>query len=329
MNAIIEQYLHIAPDDFYLGLLAIMAFFVIYKTGMSLLNQDHYRGRVQFIKQRAEQLRAEIRSPKRRPDVINQDAIDHQDREWMKVLVTKMKMIQENQVEKIQQNLINAGYRAKDAIYVYAFLQLILPFVFLFLGYFLADIDFDNLEGSGQFKLALPLLAAWIGMKLPGILVLNRKVKRHLVLRRSLPDTLDLMMICAEAGLSLGATLSRVSKELGVAYPEMADELALTSIEMGLLPDRKKALKNFAWRNDLEEIRGIVNVLLQTEKYGTPVSQALRVLSHEFRTQRMLAAEQKAARLPALMTVPMILFILPTLFIVIITPAIIEVFNAL
>ena len=110
-------------------------------------------------------------------------------------------------------------------------------------------------------------------------------------------------------------------------YPEMADELSYTSIEMGLLPDRKKALKNLVYRVDMEELRGIVNVLLQTEKYGTPISQALRVLSDEFRTQRMLAAEQKAARLPALMTVPMIVFILPTLFIVVMTPAVIGVLD--
>ena len=108
--------------------------------------------------------------------------------------------------------------------------------------------------------------------------------------------------------------LDRVSRELAMTYPEMAQELSMTSIEIGFLPDRNKALSNLAERCTLPEVRGIVSVLIQTEKYGTPIAQALRVLSAEFRQSRMLRAEQKAARLPALMTVPMILFILPVLF---------------
>jgi tight adherence protein C len=135
---------------------------------------------------------------------------------------------------------------------------------------------------------------------------------------------LDLMTISAEAGLSLAAMLDRVSRELGISYPEMAEELTLTSMEIGFLPDRNQALLNLAKRCTLPEVRGIVSVLIQTEKYGTPIAQALRVLSAEFRQARMLRAEHKAAKLPAMMTIPMILFILPTLFIVIISPAIIK-----
>jgi tight adherence protein C len=152
----------------------------------------------------------------------------------------------------------------------------------------------------------------------------NARTKRYAVIQKGLPDGLDLMMICAEAGLSLSASLDRVSRELNLPYPELAEELGTTSIELGFLPDRKKALTNLAERVNMQEVRGIVSVLIQTEKYGTPISQALRVLSAEFRTQRMLRAEQKAARLPAIMTVPMIVFILPTLFVVIIAPAVIK-----
>jgi tight adherence protein C len=165
---------------------------------------------------------------------------------------------------------------------------------------------------------------AYFGFKLPGLLVVNARTKRFYAIQKSLSDTLDLMMICAEAGLSLAAALDRVARELGGTYPEMAEELSLTSIEMGFLPDRKRALLNFTERVDMPEIRGITGVLIQTEKYGTPIAQALRVLASEFREQRMLRAEQKAARLPAIMTVPMIIFILPTLFIVVMAPAIIK-----
>jgi len=166
--------------------------------------------------------------------------------------------------------------------------------------------------------------AAYFGLKFPGIMVVNKRNKRYYAIQKSLSDTLDLLMICAEAGLSLAAALDRVARELSTTYPEMAEELSLTSIELGFLPDRKKALTNFAERVDMPEVRGIAGVLVQTEKYGTPIAQALRALASEFREQRMLRAEQKAARLPAIMTVPMIIFILPTLFIVVLAPALIK-----
>ncbi len=146
---------------------------------------------------------------------------------------------------------------------------------------------------------------------------------------RGLPDGLDLMVICAEAGLSLDASLNRIAQEIGPSAPELADELALTAVELSFLPERRQALVNLENRSSLPAIRGVVNTLVQTEKYGTPLSQSLRVLSNEFRDTRMLRAEEKAARLPATLTVPMILFILPTLFIVLVGPAMIDVYDNL
>jgi tight adherence protein C len=125
----------------------------------------------------------------------------------------------------------------------------------------------------------------------------------------------------AEAGLTVDAAFNRVSKELGKAYPELGDEFGLTAIELGFLSERRQAFENLANRVDLEAVRGVVTTMIQTEKYGTPLASALRVLSAEFRHQRMMRAEEKAARLPAIMTVPLILFILPTLFVVILGPA--------
>ena len=132
-------------------------------------------------------------------------------------------------------------------------------------------------------------------------------------------------MICAEAGLSLDAAVTRVARELALSCPDLADELGLTAVELGFLPNRRQALMNLTKRTDLPPIRGVVNTLVQTERYGTPLAHSLRVLSAEFREERMMKAEEKAARLPAVLTVPMILFILPTLFIVLIGPAIIQV----
>ena len=136
-------------------------------------------------------------------------------------------------------------------------------------------------------------------------------------------------MICAEAGLTVDAAFGRVARELGKAYPELGDEFALTSIELGFLTDRRSAFENLAKRIDLDSVRGVVTTMIQTEKYGTPLASALRVLSAEFRNERMMRAEEKAARLPAIMTVPLILFILPVLFIVILGPAACSINDAL
>ena len=157
--------------------------------------------------------------------------------------------------------------------------------------------------------------------KAPDLWLTNKVKKRSDAVRKGLPDALDLLVICAEAGLTVDAAFNRVAKELGKAYPELGDEFGLTAIELGFLNERRNAFENLATRVDLEAIRGVVTTMIQTEKYGTPLASALRVLSAEFRNERMMRAEEKAARLPAIMTVPLILFILPTLFIVILGPA--------
>jgi tight adherence protein C len=157
--------------------------------------------------------------------------------------------------------------------------------------------------------------------KAPDIWLKNRVTKRSHAVRKGLPDALDLLVICAEAGLTVDAAFARVAKELGKAYPELGDEFGLTAIELGFLNERRQAFENLANRVDLDSVRGVVTTMIQTEKYGTPLASALRVLSAEFRNERMMRAEEKAARLPAIMTVPLILFILPTLFVVILGPA--------
>ncbi|HYZ25989.1 MAG TPA: type II secretion system F family protein, partial [Geminicoccaceae bacterium] len=168
-----------------------------------------------------------------------------------------------------------------------------------------------------------------LGFFVPELYVKNLIKKRQLLLARALPDGLDLLVICAESGLSLDAALDRVANEIGGASAALGEELSLTSIELGFLPERRQALLNLNRRTNLPSIRGVVNTLLQTEKYGTPLSQSLRVLANEFRDQRLLKAEEKAARLPATLTVPMILFILPVLFIVLVGPAVIKVMDTI
>ena len=168
-----------------------------------------------------------------------------------------------------------------------------------------------------------------LAYKAPDIWLKNKVSKRTHAIRKGLPDALDLLVICAEAGLTVDAAFGRVARELGKGYPELGDEFALTSIELGFLTDRRLAFENLAKRIDLDSVRGVVTTMIQTEKYGTPLASALRVLSAEFRNERMMRAEEKAARLPAIMTVPLILFILPVLFIVILGPAACSIHDAL
>jgi tight adherence protein C len=174
----------------------------------------------------------------------------------------------------------------------------------------------------GGFRRYMTVAGVLVGSyKAPDIWLKNKVTKRSNAIRKGLPDALDLLVICAEAGLTVDAAFHRVAKELGKAYPELGDEFGLTAIELGFLNERRNAFENLAQRVDLEAVRGVVTTMIQTEKYGTPLASALRVLSAEFRHERMMRAEEKAARLPAIMTVPLILFILPTLFVVILGPA--------
>ena len=175
-------------------------------------------------------------------------------------------------------------------------------------------------------SVGIPLTAGVIarlllGYKAADIYISNLITKRTDEIRKGLPDALDLLVICAEAGLTVDVAFNRVAKELGRGYPELGDEFALTAIELGFLTERRAAFENLAYRVNLDAIKGVVTTMIQTEKYGTPLASALRVLSAEFRNDRMMRAEEKAARLPAIMTIPLILFILPTLFIVILGPA--------
>lgn len=164
-----------------------------------------------------------------------------------------------------------------------------------------------------------------LGFFMPDVLVRRQRRARLRRLGRSLPDGLDLLVICAEAGLSLDAALKRVADEFIAVVPDLSEELLLTSVELNFLPDRRQALANLGVRVELPAFRGVVATLIQTEKYGTPLAQSLRALASEFREHRLLAAEEKAARLPAILTVPMIVFILPALFIILAAPAFIQV----
>lgn len=243
-----------------------------------------------------------------------------------KILARYARSLRSHQIHGLRSRLSRAGYRSKEAVAIYVCCKLLFPVILMIVCSFLLYIALP-LAMPAIYRPVAIVIMVLVGFFGPDVIVFNTASKRRHSLLKGLPDGLDLLVICAEAGLSLDSALHRVSEEIARSSPELADELGITSVELNFLPERRRALENLADRINLPAVRGVVNTLIQTEKYGTPLSQSLRVLSAEFRDQRMLRAEEKAARLPATLTVPMILFILPTLFIVLVGPAMIDVLD--
>jgi len=222
---------------------------------------------------------------------------------------------------------VQAGWRNPDALTIFLGLRLCLPVGLGLLAYMLAPGVSHHISPLTRVCVSLGGIA--LGAYAPSMMVKNTIQNRQRKIQLGLADALDLFVICAEAGLGLEPAITRVAREIGASAPELADELGLTSIELGFLPNRGDALANLTRRVDTASIRSLVNTLIQTERYGTPLAQSLRVLAGEFRNMRMMKAEEKAARLPATLTVPMIVFILPPLFTVLIGPAIVQIITSL
>ncbi|MEI5686699.1 MULTISPECIES: type II secretion system F family protein [Sphingomonas] len=291
----------------------MLALYTVMRTVTDPMNK-----RVKVLNERREQLKAGITaSTKRRAKLVQRnDTTD-----WMRGLLSSLKVLQDSQVKDAQLKLMRAGIRSKEWAVGVIFGRLALPIVFGGLMVLLV-YGLDYFPDWSAFKrYALVAVTFILAYKAPDLYLKNKITKRSDAIRKGLPDALDLLVICAEAGLTVDAAFHRVARELGRAYPELGDEFTLTAIELGFLTERRQAFENLASRVDLDAIRGVVTTMIQTEKYGTPLASALRVLSAEFRNERMMRAEEKAARLPAIMTIPLILFILPTLFIVILGPA--------
>jgi tight adherence protein C len=298
------------------GIAAAAVVFAIYA---AVTVKDPMAKRVKSLNARRDELKSGIITAKTRKRQSLVQRTDTTDK--MKDTLQGMKVLQDSQVKIIQQKLAQAGYRNKELAVVVIFARMVLPVVLGFIGVVVLYWT-DTFPEWSSFKRFMAFAALVVGgYKGPEVFLKNKANKRTVEIRKGLPDALDLLVICAEAGLTVDAAFNRVAKELGRAYPELGDEFALTAIELSFLTERRQAFENFAYRVDLDAVRGVVTTMIQTERYGTPLASALRVLSAEFRNERMMRAEEKAARLPAIMTVPLILFILPVLFIVILGPA--------
>jgi tight adherence protein C len=243
-------------------------------------------------------------------------------------IVASLHLMGGRKIERVSALLTRAGWRSKDALVVYLLANILVPLLlggggFLFFRFSPAAPPNLLLR---YLAIGVCLAAGFTGVRL---WVKNAGDKRIKQMTKALPDALDLLVICAEAGLSLDMAITRVSQELAVGAPELAEEFSITALELGFIPERQTALANLIKRTDMQTLRGLVNSLAHCERYGTPVADALRLIAAEFRDQRMMRAEEKAAKLPATMTVPMILFILPTLFMVIGGPAVIRIIDVM
>jgi tight adherence protein C len=300
-------------------LAAIAAGAVILAIYAAVTVRDPMQKRVKALNERREQLKAGIvtNTTRKRASLVHRT--ETTDR--MRSTLSSLKVLQDTQLTAIQQKLAQAGIRKKEWGVAVIFTRMVLPIV---LGTIAAVMIYlvNYFPEWSSFKKFMGFAAAvGLGYKGPEIYINNLIGKRTTAIRKGLPDALDLLVICAEAGLTVDAAFNRVARELGRAYPELGDEFALTAIELSFLSERRQAFENLAYRVDLDSVKGVVTTMIQTERYGTPLASALRVLSAEFRNERMMRAEEKAARLPAIMTVPLILFILPVLFVVILGPA--------
>lgn len=304
---------------------ALAAFATVMAIALPLMRGNERNARLKAISQRREELSrqqherlARDRAAPMRKAGRNKQRVDR-----MRAILERVNLQELAASKELRQRLMAGGYRSPGAPVVFLFLRLgtTIGFIALALGYFAITRE----PVPGGHKLMILAVALLVGFYLPALLVKNRAQKRQEELTLAFPDTLDLLVICTESGLSIEAAFARVTEEIGDTSPMMAEEMGLTSAELAFLGDRRKAYTNMADRTGVQAARSLATTLTQSEKYGTPVSQALRVLAEENRQERMSKAEKKAGSLPAQLTVPMIVFFLPALFVAIIGPAIVQI----
>ncbi|MFZ5835342.1 MAG: type II secretion system F family protein [Pseudomonadota bacterium] len=307
-------------------LVTVLAFFAVLGTivsfAMPYLQQDQLGQRLKAVAERRDELKAAARferdskKSKLRPTATS----------YMQQVVDRLSLRRILESPETRIMLSQAGLRGQPPLVTFLFFRLVMP-VIVFVGAFLYLLLTDYFSGAIAPKFAVALAAGGLGFYLPNVYVQNLIGKRQAAISRAFPDALDLLLICVEAGMTIEVAFGRVAKEIGGQSIEMAEELGLTTAELAYLSDRRIALENLAQRTGLEGVKAVVTSLIQSERYGTPLGQSLRVMAQENRDLRMAAAEKKAGALPAQLTIPMIGCFLPVLFLVILGPVAIQLMN--
>ena len=296
---------------------AIAAMATVITFAMPYLSNDNLQRRMKSVAIERDKIRAREREKLAKGEKV---VLRSTPKAYMQVVVENLNLKKWLGEEEIRSTLMQAGYRGQGPYVAFLFFRMIAPIaMFLFALVYLFVLT--NFHYPSMVKVAVAIGAAWLGMKLPQLFLRNLITRRQLSVRRAFPDALDLLLICVEAGMSIEVAFRRVSQEIGTQSIALAEELTLTTAELSYLPDRRQAYENLSNRTGIDGVRAVCTALIQAERYGTPLAQALRVLGQEIRDMRMSEAEKKAAALPPKLTVPMILFFLPVLFVVILGPA--------
>ncbi|CAO4168021.1 type II secretion system F family protein [Methylorubrum populi] len=305
----------LAPRTLAAVLTGIAAAATVFTLVQPLIETDQLGKRMKLVSDEREQIRQ-----RERERLNNRVTLRTEPKAYMKRVVEQFNLSRWLGTDTAKIKLTMAGYRGAGAETAFLFFRMVVP-VILTVGALFYLFVLEVLDQPPLIRLGLSLFAGFIGLKLPEVYLSNRISKRQADIRRAWPDALDLCLICVESGMSVENAFRRVSLEIAGQSVVLAEELALLTAELSFLPERRVAYENLAQRTGLETVKSLTTALMQAERYGTPVGQALRVLAQESRDLRMMEAEKKAAALPPKLTVPMILFFLPVLFVVILTPA--------
>jgi tight adherence protein C len=295
---------------------AILSFATIATLVMPLMERGGLDDRLKSVAKRREELRAKHHAALS----AKRGSLRVEPSNMMKSVLDKFKLGTTLESENSKDKLAMAGYRGQAPLIAFMFFRFVMPFVLFVVTLFYLFV-LTHFQWSVMMKICAAFVGALFGFYLPDLFVSNMISRRQTSIMQAFPDALDLMLICVESGMSIEAGFTKVAAEIGVQSVELAEELALTTAELSYLPDRRMAFDNLAKRCGHDGVKAVAIALNQAEKYGTPMGQALRVTAQENREMRFQAAEKKAAALPAKLTVPMIIFFLPCLFVVIGGPA--------
>ncbi|GAM98408.1 type II/IV secretion system protein TadC [alpha proteobacterium U9-1i] len=308
------------PANIAAGLAAVACFATVVTLASPMLADNQLGARLKEVAKKREELRKKSRADMAK----GTGGLQHKDANQLaKSLVDRLNLQKALADDTLAEKLVRAGLRGHAAQTMFYFYRAALPIAFgivafFYVGLIVTDITF-------QMKLAAVVGAVAFGFYAPGIYLVNLAQNRRDKIMQAFPDSLDMMLICVEAGMSVEMALQRVGQEIATASVELAEEFQLTTAELSYLPERRQAYENLARRTNHAGVKSVAMALTQAEKYGTPVGNALRVMAKENRDMRLSEAEKKAASLPPKLTVPLILFFLPVLFAVIIGPAIIQI----
>jgi tight adherence protein C len=308
------------------ALAAVSVGAAVFTFGTQFMGKSDLKARIKRVALERDKLRAEEMSRLRGSSAGSTSIRRSQSRDYMKSTVERFSLQKAFSDDKTVDSLAMAGYRGQGPLTTYVFLRFVTPFGLFLLAF--VYLQFTIFADRPLYLNALyALFVGLIGAYLPTLMLKNQITKRQASIRKAWPDCLDLMLLCVEAGMSVEHAFKRVSKEIGMSSVALAEELTLTTAELSFLEERTRAFENLGRRTGLDNVRSVMTALIQADKQGTSVGQALRVMAEEGREGRMMEAEKKAASLPPKLTVPLILFFLPVLFIIIISPAMIKVFS--